>query len=118
MIRYAHEKNNLNFHQAEADAFNDCINGLNLIQLPLLVRLFTWTNKRIVPTLECLDRAFINLEWDGVLPSTLLSSMMRRTSDHVSLKIEISTAIPKSQVFYFKNYWVKDETFLPIIVSA
>lgn len=118
MIRYAHEKNNPNFHLAEADAFNDCINDLNLIELPLLDRLFTWTNKRTVPTLERLDRAFINLEWDGVLPSTLLSSMTRRTSDHVPLKIEISTAIPKSQVFRFENYWVKDATFLPIIVSA
>jgi hypothetical protein len=118
MIRYAHEKNNPNFHQAEADAFNDCINDLNLIELPLLDRLFTWTNKRTVPTLERLDRAFINLEWDGVLPSTLLSSMTRRTSDHVPLKIEISTAIPKSQVFRFENYWVKDATFLPIIISA
>lgn len=104
MIRYAHEKNNPNFHHTEAGAFNDCINDLNLIELPLLDRLFTWSNKRFDPTLERLDRAFINLEWDSVLPSTLLSSMTRCTSDHVPLKIEISTNIPMSQIFHFENY--------------
>jgi hypothetical protein len=118
MIRYAHEKNNPNFHQAEADAFNDSINDLNLIELPLLDRLYTWSNKRSNPTLERLDRAFINLDWDRALPSTLLSSMTRRTSDHVPLKIEISTTIPTSKVFRFENYWTKENNFLPILTAA
>ena len=61
MIRYAHEKNNSNFRQAEAEAFNDCINDMCLIELPLLDRRYTWSNKRSAPTLERLDRVFINL---------------------------------------------------------
>lgn len=61
MIRYAHEKNNDNFRLAEAEAFNDCINSMCLIELPLLDRSYTWSNRRLHPTLERLDRFFINL---------------------------------------------------------
>lgn len=61
MIRYAHEKNNPNFRISEAEAFNDCINTMCLIEVSLLDRSFTWSNERNNPTLERLDRVFINL---------------------------------------------------------
>jgi hypothetical protein len=40
--------------------FNDCINSLCLIELPLHDRKFTWSNHRDSPTLVRLDRFFIN----------------------------------------------------------
>lgn len=80
MIRYAHEKNNANFRMAEAKAFNDCINDLCLLEILLLDRNFTWSNKRSSPTLERLDRVFINLCWDELLPGTVLCSLTRTTS--------------------------------------
>jgi endonuclease/exonuclease/phosphatase family metal-dependent hydrolase len=98
MIRYAHEKNNSNFRMSEAEAFNDCINDLCLIEIPLLDRSYTWSNKRSSPTLERLDRVFINVAWNKILPSTILSSFTRTTSDHVPLKINIATSIPKSNL--------------------
>lgn len=52
LIRYPHEKNNNNFHAQEAAAFNDAINSLALIELPLLDRRFTWSNNRENPVLE------------------------------------------------------------------
>jgi hypothetical protein len=33
MIRYCHEKNNANFRFAEAEAFNQCVNDMSLIEL-------------------------------------------------------------------------------------
>jgi endonuclease/exonuclease/phosphatase family metal-dependent hydrolase len=75
-----------------------------LIEVPLLDRSFTWSNKRSNPTLERLDHVFINLNWDAMLPGTTLSSLTRSTSDHVPLKIEIATSIPKSLIFRFENY--------------
>lgn len=45
MIRFPHEKNKLNFYSDEASAFNDLIDELCLIELPLLDRAFTWSNK-------------------------------------------------------------------------
>lgn len=111
MIRYSHEKNNSSFRVHEADAFNDYINDLCLIEIPLLDRSFTWSNKCSTPTLERLDRVFINLTWDEKLPNTILSSLTRTTSDHVPLMIEIATSIPKSRLFRFDNFWVSEAGF-------
>lgn len=118
MIRYSHEKNNANFRFAEAEAFNQCVNDMNFVELPLLDRNYTWSNKRSAPTLERLDRVFINLNWDETLPSTILSSLTRTTSDHVPLRVDVSIAIPKSKLFWFENYWVKAAGFREVIVSA
>jgi hypothetical protein len=118
MIRYAHEKNNNNFQFAEAESFNDCVNDMCLIELPLLDRNFTWSNKRTIPTLERLDRVFINLCWDEHLPNTILSSLTRTTSDHVPLKIKISTTIPRSNVFRFENYWIHSLGFFDVVGTA
>jgi exonuclease III len=118
MIRYPHEKNNANFHQAEADAFNDCIHSLCLIDLPLIGRQFTWTSKRTIPTLERLDRGFINLAWDKSLPNTILTPLTRRTSDHVPLVVTAATQIPKSKLFRFENYWINQAGFREIVQSA
>ena len=117
MIRYAHEKNNPNFRLSEAEAFNDC-NKMCLVELPLLDRSFTWPNKRNTPTLERLDRVFINLAWDERLPSTILSSLTRTTSDHVPLKIDFSTATPKSKLFRFENYWIQCPRFREVSATA
>jgi endonuclease/exonuclease/phosphatase family metal-dependent hydrolase len=104
MIRYSHEKNNTNFHFAEVEAFNECVNDMSLIELSLLDRNFTWSNKRCVPTLEWMDRVFINLIWDELLPNTVLSSLTGTTSDHVPLKIDISNVMLRSKLFWFENY--------------
>lgn len=61
IIRFPNEKNNNNFRRCEADAFNDTIDHLALLELPLLDRQFTWSNKRTSPTLVRLDRVLINL---------------------------------------------------------
>lgn len=118
MIRYAHEKNNDNFHLAEAESFNEFIDDLCLIELPLIDRSFTWSNRRVIPTLERLDRVFINMNWDEILPNTVLSSLTRSTSDHVPLKIEVSMTIPHASIFRFENYWIHCPGFAQTVSAA
>lgn len=105
LIRFSHEKNKRSFRQREAGAFNSTINALALIELPLLDRRFTWSNKRASPTLERLDRAFFNLAWNNVFPNTTLSSLPRITSDHVPLILNIQTTVPKTRHFRFESAW-------------
>jgi hypothetical protein len=62
--------------------FNDLINLLELLEIPLVDRAYTWSNKRENPTLVRLDRCFVNLAWDTAFPNTGLSSLTRYASDH------------------------------------
>lgn len=74
LIRFPNEKNNNNFHRSDAESSNNTIDLLALLELPLLDRQFTWSNKRANPTLERIDRVFINLAWDD---SSYLSHSIR-----------------------------------------
>ncbi|PNT71466.1 hypothetical protein BRADI_2g27916v3, partial [Brachypodium distachyon] len=82
LLRSHEDKNSGSFRQAEADKFNDTINALALLELPLLDRRFTWTNNRESPILEKIDRVFINNAWNTCFPNFNLSSLTRFTSDH------------------------------------
>jgi exonuclease III len=80
LMRYSSDKNNNSFRQPEADLFNDTINQLSLIELPLMDRAFTWSNNRHNPTLQKIDRAFINLHWAQTFPNSSIASLTRFVS--------------------------------------
>jgi hypothetical protein len=66
LTRCPADKNNGNFNLVEAALFNGMINDLCLIEIPLVDRAFTWSNKRDNPILVRLDRCLVNVSWDEV----------------------------------------------------
>lgn len=50
------DKNNDNFNSLEATDFNNTIDALGLLKIPLTNRSFTWSNNRSQPTFVKLDR--------------------------------------------------------------
>lgn len=118
LTRDISDKNNNNFNPSLATSFNNTIDNLALLELPLLDRLFTWSNGREHPTLARLDRAFINNDFSSAYPNTTLTSLPRQTSDHVPLLVSISTSIPKPSTFRFENSWLKHTSFLITILPT
>ncbi|KAJ1278509.1 hypothetical protein BS78_04G085000 [Paspalum vaginatum] len=118
LLHDASEKNTPNFNQSLADAFNGWIQDSALNELPLLDRLFTWSNKSTDPTLARLDRAFFNIELGSVFPNSTLTSLVHSTSDHTPLLASFTTTIPRSTLFRFENSWLKNSTFLPCASRA
>jgi hypothetical protein len=112
------DRNNANFSVTEAELFNETINNLGLIELPLRDRCFTWSNGRTSPTLIRLDRVFINHAWNECFPSSSLASISRDTSDHVALLASISTRIPRGGYFRYEPAWAIHERFRTSIVTA
>lgn len=109
LVRSADDKNNGNFNQALAAAFNDTIQDLNISELHLKDRLFTWSNQRTTPILARLDRAFSNYEHSLVFPSATLSSLPRPTSDHTPILLTMCTSVPKTSIFRLENAWLKTQ---------
>ena len=118
LLRATSDKNNTLFSQTLADSFNACINSLALLELPLLDRLFTWSNKRQIPTLARLDHALFNTEFSSMFPNSMLTSRIRSTSDHVPLLATLTTDIPKPNIFRFENAWLKHPLFLATTLPA
>jgi hypothetical protein len=115
LIRSPRDKSNGNFNSSEASLFNDFINNLGLIEIPLLDRQFTWSNQQDPPILARLDRVLVNPEWSLALPDTTLTSSCRPTSDHVPLHLSASTKAPRSKVFRLENTWLLHPSFPPIV---
>ena len=111
------ERRNSNFNHSEASLFNDCINTLCLIELPLLDRRFTWSNQHSSHILVRLDRAFINSAWSFALPDSTLSSDTRSLSDHVPIRLEASSKAPRSSLFRLDNSWLANARFSEIVSS-
>jgi exonuclease III len=118
LVRGGQEKNNNNINAALCQAFNDTIHDLPLLELPLLDRLYTWSNKRRPPVLARLDRAFFNNAMNYTFPNSFLTSHHHSRSDHTPIVLTLSTTIPKPQTFRFENAWLLHNDFLPVALHA
>ncbi|XP_071680068.1 uncharacterized protein [Lolium perenne] len=117
LVRSPCDKSNGNINTTEAASFNDFINNLGLLEIPLLDRQFTWSNQQSPPILARLDRVLINPEWSFALPDSTLTSSPRPTSDHVPIHLEASSKAPRSTVFRMENSWLSHSAF-PYLVTS
>jgi exonuclease III len=65
--------------------FRRLLNKLNLKELPLLGRKYTWSNERSSPTLVRLDRVFHTADLETLYPNSVLQSSASLISDHCPL---------------------------------
>ncbi|CAN6343200.1 unnamed protein product [Urochloa humidicola] len=118
LTRSSDDNSNRAVNHTLATAFNDTIHDLALHDIPLLDRLFTWSNQRDNPTLARLDRVFLNVPMSLTFPNTSLSSLPKPTSDHTPILLKLSTTIPKPNLFRFENGWLKHRDYLPTVLPA
>ena len=64
IIRRQEEKNNYNFDGRWSFMFNTIIESLDLREIDLTGRQFTWANSLPIPTYEKLDRVLTSVEWE------------------------------------------------------
>jgi hypothetical protein len=62
MILYALEKNNDILNRAMMERFRSCVQELELNDLYMHGRRFTWSSEREVPTLTRIDRALVSID--------------------------------------------------------
>lgn len=85
LIYRAADKNNQNIDRAMMGRFRRLINDLQLCEIDLLGRRYTWSNEREAPTLVRLDRVFCSNEWDAAYPNHFLHTTTIGVSDHCPL---------------------------------
>ena len=102
--------------------FNDIIRKLQLIELPVKGRTYTWSNMQIDPLLEQIDPLleqidwfFTSLHWTNVYPKTLVKPLGKPVSDHIPCVVSIETKIPRSKLFRFESYWTLQPGFMDIV---
>lgn len=114
-IRYPHNRNRGIGDVHHMLRFNETINKLALVEIPLKDRAFTWSNMQDAPLLVKLDWVFTSKHWTTTFPNTTVRTLAKKTSDHSPCSISVGTAIPKSRIFRFENYWLKHQDFKQVV---
>jgi hypothetical protein len=77
ILRNLLEKNNDHYHARWSFLFNAVIDGLNLKEIQLSGRKYTWANNLANPTFEKLDRILVTMEWEEKYPLITVQILTR-----------------------------------------
>ncbi|XP_073355099.1 uncharacterized protein [Aegilops tauschii subsp. strangulata] len=117
IIRRREEKNNDNFDGRWSFMFNTIIESLDLREIELSGRKFTWANPLPNPTYEKLDRVLASVEWEQKFPLVTVQALSRGISDHTPLFVDSGepSHVGNKNTFSFEMAWFKREGFLDLI---
>lgn len=82
------DKSNDRIDRANMRRFRRTVHELGLQDMHFHGRLFTWSNKRLVPTMVRLDRVLISPEWDEQFPNAHLRGLGSDATDHCPLLLQ------------------------------
>lgn len=117
-IRSAQNRNKPGGDSNDIVLFNDIIRSQALVEIPLKGRSYTWSNMQEDPLLEQLDWVFTSSHWTQTFPNTQITALGKPVSDHSPYVVNIQTAIPRSNIFRFENYWINHPGFLDVVNAS
>jgi mannosylglycoprotein endo-beta-mannosidase len=117
IIRRKEDKNKNNFNERWPFIFNAIIESLDLREIALSGRQFTWANRRESPTYEKLDRILSSIEWEQKFPLVTVRALTRSGSDHTPLILDTGEQAfsGNRSTFSFELSWFKKDGFLDIV---
>jgi hypothetical protein len=117
-MRRKEDKNNDNFNPRWPFIFNAIIGSLDLRELGLSGRQFTWANRRQIPTFEKLDQILVSVGWEQKFPLASVQALPRSGSDHTPLLLDTGEQahLGNKVEFSFELSWLKIEGFKEVVV--
>ena len=99
--------------------FNMIIESLDLREIDLTGRQFTWANSLPIPTYEKLDRVLTSVEWEQKFPLVTVQALQRAISDHTPLLVDSgeATHVGNKNTFSFELGWFEREGFMELIAA-
>jgi exonuclease III len=104
MIRRKNEKNKGPINSRLMRLFNNSIDSLQLMELDLHGRLFTWSNEQNDPTMSRIDRFLATTEWHDLYPTADLQAFCTLTSDHCPLIMQGYSSYDFYKGFRFESF--------------
>jgi hypothetical protein len=81
------------------------LNEAVLTEIHLNDHLYTWSNERAHPTLECIDRVFVTNEWECIFLKNDVRALSTHCSDHAPLLLQTNLEPLGKQRFMFRSFW-------------
>lgn len=91
---------------------------MELKEIPLLGRCYTWSNERDSPTLVKLDRVLCTVDWEDFYPHCVLQSHVTEMSDHCPLVLGLKDGVKGRKRFHFESFWAHLPDFLDTVKNS
>jgi hypothetical protein len=97
--------------------FNSVINDLNLRELDMSSRRFTWANSLPNPSYEKLDRILMSTKWEQKFPLANVIALSRDILDHTPLLLDTGRApsCGNQPLFKFELGWLIWDRFADMV---
>ena len=102
LILDARDKSNSNLNRRLMSVFRDAVQDLELRELNLRGRKFSWSNDS---TQTRIDRAFCTSQWDFMMPGCMLQALSSMVSDHAPLLLTGRCTLQSYRGFRFESFW-------------
>jgi hypothetical protein len=109
LLRFRHEKSKGRFDGYWPFLFNAVIDSLDLIEVSMTGRQFTWANNLSDPTYEKLDHVLMDTDWEDKFPMVTIRALERIEvlSDHAPILLTTRTPRPPcKRSFKFELGWL------------
>ena len=118
-MRRPEDKNNDNFNPRWPNLFNVVIESLDLREIEMLGRHYTWSNDLNPPTFEKLDRVLMSTEWELKFPKVTVEALDRSRSDHTPLLLNgrVATQHGRHSMFKFELGWLIRDGFYDMVAN-
>jgi hypothetical protein len=101
----------------EMVAFNSFITSLDLVDMPLVGRTFTWFHPNGV-TMSRLDRLLISSSWADVWGVPTVWVLSRDVADHCPIVLKYSNSDWGPKPFRFNNFWLQNSSFKSLVTNS
>jgi len=118
MIYRAQDKNNDRLDRRSMRRFRAFLDQLQLEEINMVGRLYTWSSRREQPTLELLDRMFATADWLSAFPNHVLKPLSSDCSDHCPLLLHHHVYNGAKRRFKFEPYWIKLPGYMEVVAAA
>ena len=113
------DKSKDNFEAKWPDLFNMVIQTLDLREIEMSGRQYTWASSGDDPTFEKLDRVLVSTEWEQKFPLTTVHAKDRSNSNYTPLLLNTCASSHNRQqpLFKFERGWFIREGFYELIAN-
>jgi hypothetical protein len=112
------DKNNDRYCDRCPFLFNAMINNLDLRELEIPGRQYTWANNLQAPTLEKLDRVLVSTYWEFKYPLVTVKVLPRIISNHSPLLLNMGMSSQHtSHMFKFELGWLLKDGFYDLVTD-
>jgi hypothetical protein len=118
-MRTPEDKSSGDFDSKWPNLFNAVIESLDLKEIVMSGRQYTWAGPGDNPTFEKLDRVLVSTEWENQFPLTTVEPRDRNTSDHTPLVLNTgaSTHQTNNRPFKFERGWLLRDGFYDMVTN-